>query len=81
MVCLDLPLTQANVSNIFQHGELRFKKISYSPQPIMGSPLENTRALINNIVSLTRSLSTSIPLATDEEKIFAVINSPKSQSF
>jgi hypothetical protein len=45
----------------------------------MGSPLENTRALINNFVSLMRSLPTSIPLATDEDRIFAVMNSPKGE--
>ena len=46
----------------------------------MGSPLENTRALINNIVSLTRSLPTSVPLATDEDRIFAVMSSPEGES-
>ena len=49
---LDSPLTQANFSDIFQHGGPRFKKIPHLPQPTMGSPLKNTRALINNIVSL-----------------------------
>ena len=46
----------------------------------MGSPLKNTRALINNIVSLTRSLPTSVPLATDEDRILAVMNSPEGES-
>jgi hypothetical protein len=45
----------------------------------MGPP-ENTRALINNIISLTRTLPTSAPLATDADKIFAVMNSPKGES-
>jgi hypothetical protein len=43
------------------------QKIPRSPQPTMGNPIENTRALINNIVSLTKSLPTSVPLATDED--------------
>jgi len=77
---LDLPLTQANYFNIFQHGGLRFKKIPHLPQPTMGSPLKNTRALISNIVSLMRSLPTSVPLATNEDRIFAVMNSPKDKS-
>jgi hypothetical protein len=46
----------------------------------MGNPIENTRALINNIVSLTKSLLTSIPFATDKDKIFAVMNSPEGES-
>jgi hypothetical protein len=45
----------------------------------MGPP-ENTRALINNIISLTRTLPTSVPLATDADKIFAVMNSPEGES-
>ena len=45
-----------------------------------GNPIENTRALINNIVSLTKSLPTSVPLATDEDRIFAVMNSPEGES-
>ena len=79
-MCLDSPLTQANLSNIFPHGGWRFKKNPHLPWPTMGSPLENTRALINNIVLLTRSLPTSVPLATDEDRIFAVMNSPKGES-
>jgi hypothetical protein len=45
----------------------------------MGPP-ENTRALINNIISLTRTLPTSVPLATNADKIFAVMNSPEGES-
>jgi hypothetical protein len=45
----------------------------------MGPP-KNTRALINNIISLTRTLPTSVPLATDADKIFAVMNSPEGES-
>jgi hypothetical protein len=45
-----------------------------------GNPIENTRALINNIVSLTKLLPTSVPLATDEDRIFAVMNSAEGES-
>jgi hypothetical protein len=37
----------------------------------MGPP-ENTRALINNIISLTRALPISVPLATNADKIYAM---------
>ena len=46
----------------------------------MGNPIENTRALVDDIVSLMKSLPTSVPLATDEDRIFAVMNSPEGES-
>jgi hypothetical protein len=76
---LDLPLTWANSSNIFQHGGLRFKKNPHLPRLTMGPP-KNTRTLINNIILLTRTLPTSVPPATNADKIFAVMNSSKGES-
>lgn len=80
--CLDLPLTWANFSDYIPKWWTKIQKIPHSPQPTMGhgNPIENTRALINNIVSLTKSLPTSVPLATDEDRIFAVMNSPEGKS-
>ena len=72
-------LNSGKFSNIFQHGGPRFKKLPHLTRPTMGSPLENTRALINNFVSLMRSLLTSIPLATDKDRIYAVMNSPEGK--